>query len=174
MTNRLKVTGALTYEDFKKYNELHQRNTYISFFVIASLLTGLLFNQPLSETSLVFRLPMLLFLAVVFATFGTLLLRSLILLRVRNEFKTAKFIKREITYDISDEGITQLTNRSNVTVEWSDILKAHEHPAMFRLYISKNQAHVIPKRFFTSEEDIGVLRTLLKNNLPQEKRKMIL
>ncbi|WP_083270565.1 YcxB family protein [Bacillus marinisedimentorum] len=57
-------------------------------------------------------------------------------------------------------------------MEWGDISVAKEDKDMFRLYVSKNKAIILLKRFFDSNDQKNVFKTLIKKNLESKKIKL--
>ncbi|MEH7388594.1 YcxB family protein, partial [Bacillus sp. JJ1521] len=87
-------------------------------------------------------------------------------------FKNDPLIKNEITYEINDKGISQKLSGAIAKIEWKDILLAIEEKDMFRLYVSKNKAIILPFGFFNSTEEINILKRLIRGNMKAKKVKL--
>ncbi|WP_416147820.1 YcxB family protein [Salipaludibacillus sp. HK11] len=171
MSNMEKVSikGTLSYKDFKQHNFHHQKNILIGFFLFALLLVFSMLITSVFSGSPSLVLLISLVIAAIVAGITTLILILLITFRIRKEFKSDQMIKNELRYIYSDEGINQQIKKSNVYIEWADILKAYEHKEMFRVYISKNKVLVMPKRFFGSQKDITLFKALVNKHVGEEK-----
>ncbi|WP_369414031.1 YcxB family protein [Gracilibacillus salinarum] len=74
-------------------------------------------------------------------------------------------------YTINNNGINQQVGRSNVFINWNDIVKGYEHKEMFCLYISSSKAILLPKRYFASNDDKLVFKKLVRQNTNKVKLK---
>ncbi|MBM7587638.1 hypothetical protein JOC86_004212 [Bacillus pakistanensis] len=165
------ISGTLNYKEFKKYFRYHTRKLVWGYFLFVVVLFLFLFRDSMFEDwfSVVFTLVLSFILSGVF----TLILMFLMQMRVRKEYKSDQLIKNQITYRISDEGIHQKNGRSNAYFEWGNIISAHEHKELFLLYISKNKAVVLPKRYFNSSEEISSFKKVVGKNVLTKKVKMM-
>ncbi len=83
-------------------------------------------------------------------------------LGVRRQFASNKALTQTIHYTFSAAGIQVAGPLSSGHSSWETIRSAHETRRSFLLFISNNQMHTLPRRFFTSEEQISDFRRLLK------------
>ncbi|EQB36293.1 MULTISPECIES: YcxB family protein [Virgibacillus] len=97
-----------------------------------------------------------------------LILKFILRIRVRKEFQSDTQIRHDLSYLISEQRIHQKRGSSNTYFEWGDIFKAYEHKKMFRLYVSRNKAILLPKRFFKTNKDIELLKNMVHKNLDIE------
>ena len=164
------AAGTFTYEDYKKHNNYHQKKMVISFAIFAFLIGMIVFPLNMSGSWIII-IPIFFVVSLIISAIGTLFLIGLLRLRVRREFKSDQLIKNEIRYSITNEGINQQVKRSNSHLEWSDFISAFEHKDMFRLYISKHKAIVLPKRYFASKEDRISFKQIIETNMPSKKVK---
>ncbi|WP_423190444.1 YcxB family protein [Alkalibacterium sp. f15] len=81
------------------------------------------------------------------------------------EYKSDQLIKQMVNYTFDADGMTQLIKSSNNQYEWDDFFKARENKAMFLLYLSKNKALILPKRFFDSQKQIDTFKHLVSENI---------
>ncbi|UOQ49675.1 YcxB family protein [Gracilibacillus caseinilyticus] len=169
--DEITVAGTLTYEDFKRHNSYHRRKFLFIYFALVFLFFVFYWASAISG-SWIMVYPIAMILSLV--TLGVIMLMAIPLLnrKVRKEFKTDQLIQIESSYVINNEGIHQKVRRSNTLYEWSDIYVVKENYDMFRLYISKNKAIILPNSFFTSMDEIDMLRTLIKENLDSKKVKI--
>lgn len=163
----ISISGTLTYAEYKKSNWYHIRKIVFGGFVIVFLCLIMTFFDLISDS--------LIFVTILsFITSGmiSLLLVLFLFIRVRNEFKSDNINNSKVSYEMDNKGINKKVRRSNSYIDWSDIFVAKEDKDMFRLYISKNKAIVLPKRFFNSKEEINFFKTLIERNLNTNKIKM--
>ena len=73
-----------------------------------------------------------------------------------------KLTDREIEYSFSITEYEVKTNSSLVQNEWSNLHQVQETEDSFLLFMHPNVMQPIPKRFFSSEEDITKLRDILR------------
>lgn len=155
--------GTLTWREFKKYNFYARRKlftiTSISFFIILFLLNMILFRQMLLSFTM----------AAVFALILWILITIIFPLKVRNEYSSNQLIKQEIQYDVTNDEVVQTRGKSKTFFQWEDFISAYEHKDMFRVHISKNQAVVLPKRFFKNDDEISDFRRLISTSMHVKK-----
>ncbi|GGI11510.1 YcxB family protein [Gottfriedia solisilvae] len=153
--------GKLTFDEFKKYNFYHTKRKLVYSFLVVLIYLTVCFKFIFPQ----FRLVVLFIVCVILAILITALFRFIIYLRVRKEFKSDNLIKNEINFVADNEGIHQKVKSSNLCIEWDDIISAFENEDLFRLYISRNKAIVIPKRYFCSEDDVTTFKKLINEKL---------
>ncbi|XXM71339.1 YcxB family protein [Lysinibacillus sphaericus] len=170
----LHLKGTITKDDFIHHNRYHFKNynrifvgsTFLIFIAVFSIYTSLI------DESIGLRI-FLLFIFLIFSIVLALLLwlwaKLLNKFRAAKEYKSDQLIQNEIYLTITTEEIQQKVRRSVHHIQWSDILAAHEHQDMFRLYISKNKAILIPTTFFNSPNEIEKLKELISGNVSKDK-----
>lgn len=160
----LSLSGTLTLDDFIKYNYYHLNKTLKLYYIFCFIVLFLVFQIPMSGN----WLPI-----VIWAGFPSLLLSSLLYYAVKKmkrhqaikEYRSDQLIKKSITYRFSEEEVIQVVRKSKNHFEWNDFLKAQEHVDMFLLYLSKNKAIVLPKRFFDSRNQLEHFRVIVLKNI---------
>jgi hypothetical protein len=91
--------------------------------------------------------------------------------KLKKLFASDKFLQLEQTYNITADAISVSSERSNTLVKWDDVYLLKESQEMFAIFIAKNRAFLLPKRFLddaTTQE----LRQLATTNLPPKKVKL--
>lgn len=166
------ATGTLTFKDYLKHNQYHQRKIVIGYFITALLVLTYMCTRLFSGDWILI-VPISFIIALIISGFFTLILIIGLRIRIRREYNSDQLIKSELTYIFDHIGITQKVRRSTSSLDWNDILVAHEHYEMFRLYISKNKAFLIPKRFFETKKDIILFKKLIVNNMNANKVKLM-
>ncbi|SFC69199.1 YcxB-like protein [Alkalibacterium subtropicum] len=162
----IQISGKLTLEDFIKYNHYHLGKLLKVYFVLCFIVLFFVFQIPMSGDII---------LIILISGIPSLLLSSLLYYfakRTRRhfavrEYKSDQLIKLTISYTFKQEGVTQVVRKSQNQYEWTDFLKAREHKEMYLLYLSKNKAMVLPKRFFQTEDQMRRFKSLIVQNLSQ-------
>lgn len=75
----------------------------------------------------------------------------------------------EHTAEIADEGLLEETKFNKSIYYWPGVVKFVKRPGFFALYISGQQAHVIPKRFFASKEQMDEFQHLVEDHIRRSK-----
>jgi hypothetical protein len=70
-------------------------------------------------------------------------------------------LQRAIRLEPTEAGLLSESETGRGTTPWSDFLKWTEGNGLFLLYISDDMFHIVPKRFFSSKEDIAEFRNML-------------
>ncbi len=78
-------------------------------------------------------------------------------------------LKRGISYRFSDSGIHVESSVAKADLQWAAIRHAIETRSAFLLLPTANVAHTLPKRCFSSAEDVADTRELLRANIPKAK-----
>lgn len=86
-----------------------------------------------------------------------------------NNFRSNKDLQNEIEYRISEEKVIARSITSDTNHDWSYFNRAVETNKVFALYLSDNTAICLPKRCFTNENDIDIVRKIMKDNLQGQK-----
>ena len=76
------------------------------------------------------------------------------------------FEMRTVTF--TDEGVKSEKATGNIEAKWSSFEKSKETKNLFLTYQSKNVVGMVPKRAFSSPEDIAQFRNFLASKLPCE------
>ena len=167
-SKELSLSGKLTLEDFIKYNHYHMNRGLKLYFAVCFLVLFLILQMPMSGSF---------FLILFFAGIPALVLSSLLYVFARqvkkrqaiNEYKSDQRIKHTISYTFSTDGVRQVVTKSDNHFEWEDFLELQEHTEMFLLYVSKNKAIVLPKRFFHSSGQMDDFRSKVSHNIAATK-----
>ena len=87
-------------------------------------------------------------------------------------FKQNVFFQHDIFIELSEDGMKQDVYNSNSFLKWTDAYKYFESKKIFAVFISEQQAYIIPKRIFT-ENEIATVSRILRNNItpPKNSRK---
>lgn len=92
--------------------------------------------------------------------------------RLKKLYTSDKFLQLEQTYDITVDSISVSSERSNTLVKWDEVYSLKESQDMFAIFLGKNRAFLIPKRFL-DDAAMQELRQLATANLPAKKVKLM-
>jgi YcxB-like protein len=168
------LRGTLTKKEYKKHGDYHFKkilHTIFLSFMIFSFLTFVIGTWNAEDLDNVFSYIFFALFSLVLSSVLLIGLKIITKLKASREYKSDPLVKREITYIISSQEIHQKIGRSNNYLEWEQIRTAYENTEMFRLYVSRAKAIVLPKRYFASEEEIKLLKRLITKNLSKDKVK---
>jgi hypothetical protein len=79
-------------------------------------------------------------------------------------FRNNPHVHHPQTYGFEDENLTITGELFEANLKWPALVKAAETDTDFFLFITKDQAYVLPKRFFKTGEEVE-LRSFLKTKL---------
>jgi hypothetical protein len=85
--------------------------------------------------------------------------------QTKRGFGNLQPFQMNIRYAFSSHGYKVSDEKSFAAIDWDTILRAAESKHSFHLFFHRSLFHTIPKRCFKQPEDIGRLRTLLKQVL---------
>jgi hypothetical protein len=102
---------------------------------------------------------LVLFLLWPIAGFGSLYIST------KSMMKQQKGLSQTNRYTFSETGINVQADQASGQMDWSYIFQALETKRFLFLYISKGMRHVIPTRFFTDQNGLARLRTLIRTHV---------
>ncbi|NQD68452.1 YcxB family protein [Bacillus haikouensis] len=175
----LSVSGTLTAKEYKKFSSFHTSrwilwitiSTYIVFFpwlIYILYKPGDIFNFGDMAAVLLISSTVSVCIAVMIFLYAKVIIR----VKATREYKSDQLIKNELIYTFSDTGIHQKRGRSINDIDWNEIAAIKEHHSMFLIYVSRNKAMIIPKRFFESDEEIKQFKKMINKNVTSEKNKI--
>jgi hypothetical protein len=71
----------------------------------------------------------------------------------------------ESEYVIGEENIHIKNAVANASVQWEAFIKFGDTKSLFLIYVSKNLAHIIPKRTFQSPDQMDAFREILRRKI---------
>lgn len=116
-----------------------------------------------SETDLIEKIIKLVLLLIVPVTFIALLFRSMKRSSQR-VFGENKLVGQTQRYGLSGEGMQVESEKGYANLKWTDLYKTEESKDLFLFFISKQQAHIMPKKYFDLE---GAEAELLRRFMAQ-------
>jgi hypothetical protein len=161
MGETMKITGQLNQKDYLQATLLHYKSNvsvlvlFFGILIIFGLtsIIGILFV-------ILQKIPFSFILPVLGVLISTLAIRYLLIpFQIANTFNKRKDLSEPITYEFDGAHISSsaLTNQSSRP--WSDICEIKENKDICLLYFGLNCFYIIPKRFFTSPEDMEKMRS---------------
>lgn len=159
--NELIIRGTLKLNEFQKHQFYHLRKFHLLYFWFIVFLSSfaLTFFDP-SEWLIN------LFISLGSSALAIGLLIILFRLRSKREYVSDNLLQKEFQFQLTEDGILQTTEHTSALFEWETIHSAHKNKKMYRLYVSKNKAMVIPERFFASKEDRERFEKLISSHIP--------
>lgn len=84
-------------------------------------------------------------------------------LTAKNVLSQNVFFKNEIEYIFEDNKIICNSYNSTSTIMFSDLYRFYESKKIFALFLSQNEAFIIPKRILSKDEITGISKVLHSN-----------
>ncbi|MFS0788906.1 YcxB family protein [Shouchella sp. 1P09AA] len=166
------MAGTISYKDYKKYASMQQKKVVLGCFAIAMLLFILLILTLIEGTPNLIEFMVILMFASIMSFFYTTILIILLRWRNRREYKSDQMIKKEVSVTFTAAGVEQKSKRSIAHFEWGDFILVQEGKGLLLLFVSKNKAVIVPKRHFSSELEVMVLKKLIVENVGPSKTKI--
>lgn len=85
--------------------------------------------------------------------------------RCRRTFSQRKDLHRPCAFSVSQAGLVFENEHVVGTYPWSDFVKWKEGKSVILLYMSDNMCHVLPKRFFSSEQELQEFRAFVSGHV---------
>ena len=155
----LQLTVPLELQDYWRFNRGILWHRFKWFLILPLILLGYVLFYGISQgftLGLLWGLwPVGLIAFVMFSTY----------LGAKREFAKNEGLREPAQYTFSDVEVYRKAVSSDSTVGWHLFHEARETSQDFFLFLSPNQAFMLPKRCFDSELQISVLRELLQARL---------
>ncbi|NUU62932.1 YcxB family protein [Paenibacillus agri] len=164
MSQEIKVDTELSSGDVQEFNlwfSLNSRIIVTSFSVVAYFAIMLAITKNYSTSSL----SILAVTAVGLAIILWFITRSSLTKKSKRAFESDNQSKLPQSYVISDEGIRHQSDSGSGHVKWEEIYKIGETASLFAFFVSANQALILPKRFFQSEDDKQFFKELARKHM---------
>ena len=78
-------------------------------------------------------------------------------------------LKREVSYQFSEDGVHVETSISKTDLSWAAIRRVKELPSEFLVFTNPNIAFTLPKRCFERTQDVASLRELFRTYVQRSK-----
>ncbi|MCO7125450.1 YcxB family protein [Sporolactobacillus shoreicorticis] len=157
----IKFGGRLTYKEFKMFNYYHSKKIVrIGFLTL--WITVFLIN--LTSMSWI---PSLIISSII-ALLTMTLIKVLLNFRISKEFRSDQVLKKDAQFVVHGNGVTILREKSKTQYDWNDIISFQQYKELFLLYVSKNRAIIIPRRYFNSVQESQLFKQLMATNLSKK------
>lgn len=98
----------------------------------------------------------------IFPVFGllygllTLLIPSLLYLRIQKSFKDVWLFKEEINFELNAEQITATASTFKRTLQWKELFAVFNHPKAWLFFTQKKTFVFIPREALNAEQDLQI------------------
>ncbi|WP_082234481.1 YcxB family protein [Halobacillus massiliensis] len=165
---KLEVSGVLTKGDYRKHSNYSRKKIKNIYFIGTLILFFIVIFQSL-QGPLLFVAGLTMIIALLLAMIMSFFFSGMISLRATRDYKSDPVSQKEIQYIFRPGNIKQKLQNATRDYKWTDITAAYEQEEMFQLYVAKNHAMILPKRFFASEEEVEHLRQLIEKHVTTTK-----
>ncbi|WP_173916789.1 YcxB family protein [Halobacillus sp. Marseille-Q1614] len=165
---KLEVRGTLTASDYRRHSNYNRKKMKNIYFIASLLMFFFVIFQSL-EGPLLFVMGLTMIIALLLAIAMSFFLSGMISIRATRDYKNDPVSQHEIQYTFRAGNIKQKLKNSTNDYQWTDIIAAFEQEELFQLYVARNHAMILPKRFFKSEEEVEQLRELIEKNAKSAK-----
>ena len=151
-------TDFLELNKFVHFRNRLKRSFGIATFFIIVWLFILNKNGPFNILSILVQL------IVFYAAWGLLifLLRQLTIWKIKKYPDENGALLGKKTYQLSDEGIREITDNSETLTKWKGIQRIEETNEYVFVFVDRIAAYIFPKREFKSKEELGQFLETLK------------
>lgn len=160
----MKIEYRLNLKDYQEANKFHLRNQKLNYWFLW-IISILFFLSSI----LYFVFVLDIYSALLWLFVGIALNPELDLLRnffIRLAWKNQSNTAREpVEIEITEEGIAKEASSYSSLVRWQAFSKFIETPNLFIVYEGKCLLHIIPKRSFSSNEQIQEFLAILNKKL---------
>ncbi|AZN39360.1 YcxB family protein [Paenibacillus albus] len=149
---------TLSLKEYRAFTLYHQRNQlrfYPVFIFLVFSVTVLFSGGHISDWA--YFVP----IGVGVAVAVSLLSYLSVIFRTHRVYKSNKIIQKDQTIELSERGLHLTSVNSTSWIEWTDVYKAVESKSQYLIYISKNQAVVVPKEKVDHIKLSAVLQTFM-------------
>ncbi len=89
---------------------------------------------------------------------------------IRRNWRTNKLIQDRLEGVLDDQGLAVETERGSVRLPWDQLHQWQASPSHLLIYQSTDSFHILPRDFFSSEEDWNAARELAASKLSSRRR----
>ena len=152
----MEIEIEITREDYKGFNEYIYKNKKIFGrfrFAVPGFLILLIIVLNINRINdILYLVTQIVFILLVY--FVLVLVSKQLRLRLIKKIPSEQGgILGKHTFRISDEGIWESTEHNNNLTKWSGILSVETTNKFIFIFVDTHMAHIIPKRYFNSEDD---------------------
>jgi hypothetical protein len=152
----IELNGTLKSADFARLHYAYQLcrtwRLIVVIVVLTIALSLIVCLRPYSTLSVAVRLLLVIFVL------GMTLSAISPYRSARRQIKNEPFFRDPIIERFKSIGYELEGTEFSIEVAWKDLTQVREMRTLFLLYRGPETAHIVPKRFFTSQEEIDVWR----------------
>lgn len=173
----VKANFKLDFKDYKDFNIHHSKKHFYGAAILYSIIfiATILYktfignaDSKLLKEILIIAIPT----GILLVSLILLIFYFLLIFYSKKVFKSEMLLQEEQNYIISDNGISLVSKSGNNSIGWENIFKVTESKNSIFLYLGNIKAMIIPKRAIGSEDNINILKDIIKRNLSTEKIKL--
>ncbi|GAA0121785.1 MAG: YcxB family protein [Clostridium argentinense] len=173
----VKANFRLEFKDYKDFNIHHSKKHFygagiLYFILFMSTMLFKIFSNDLDGDMLKNILIVMIPTGILLISLVLLAFYFLIAFHSKKVFKSQRRLQEEQNYIINDDGILLISKSSNNNIGWKNIFKITESQNSIFLYLGDIKAMIIPKRAFGGEDNVAVLKEIIKRNLEPDKVKL--
>ena len=167
-------SNKLTLEDFLGYNRHHLRKHFylqpvLLFIILAGLL--IIIVDPFSKESVLNGWILIGGVAVIYSALSIVIFRWTIKRGAKRQYEAVKGQKDESELVINENGVRDSGPRGDISFGWPKIYRAESSKDGIYIYLSRQQAFIVPRRV-TGKEDVDTIRALVEKHLSPERNKL--
>jgi hypothetical protein len=182
MNEHIQIYVRLKLKDIRDYSISKSFTGFSKFSFIFSLFLLLLFSTTIFSVAAYIPSTPILVGLILFYLIIVVLVSNLPMLFAnyiicKNNFTKSKLLWNLECYNFSKNEIKTSSSNGTNTIKWTDIYKIQELKACFQIFLSPNKFFLIPRRCFSSTEELNtfcgiIISNLDKNNLKLKKYKL--
>jgi hypothetical protein len=170
---KINVKVKLTEEDYRNW---HLSRVFSLRFKIINVFIILLMAGTLAVALCTGRgfwsflksfLPVIIFYGVYL-----ILMPLLVYYNVKKIFESDKLIQEEQSYEFDEGGFTIYASYGNSWIDWEKIFRATVDKKYVSFFTSRVKAFLLPRKYFTSEEQAKAVINLIKEKIEKKKLKI--
>lgn len=174
MENNIKVDVKIELDDYIHSNKIHMDKNNKTFKYVHTACMVCIFYSVIIALNVIVgngaAVPGFMYIAApAIPLFYFIGLPMLSKSAARKAMESNRLLRNTQYYTFDSVGIEVSSVSGNAFIRWSDLYKTYEDKKMFALYISMQEAYVIPKRCFTNSNDIEELSRLISSKTKLER-----
>jgi len=168
---KIKLSVKLSFKEYRKAYLEHLTSSKLIIVLLAAFVAilGITIYSFLSKSSMSGGRAIT-FFAVASAFIISLLSFFVIffLRKLKKGYLSSPLLSAKLDYLIENEGITITTDDSEDTVKWANIFRVKEYKTNFAIYVTPDQALIIPKNHLKEISETTFKKIIDKNLEPEQ------
>jgi hypothetical protein len=159
----IELHGTLTLADFARFHYFHYLRRMwpilILVLLLAAAIIGLIIAVP-NPGIIANSLPLLILFAVWICLIGVSPF-----LAARRQLAKQPYLREPLTQIFTAEGIKASAPSTSSDIKWNIVQNVRETGCLFLLYYAPNQALLVPKRFFSTSDQMDSWRMITETGI---------